>query len=390
MLIRDLPTPAVLIEQSRLENNLARMQARATDNGVRLRPHVKTHKSVEMARMQRQWGASGLTVAKPSEAEVFVSNGFDDVCIAYPCVAHHQLERIADLMDRARITFCVETIEGAELVSEFFDARGLSANVLIEVDTGYGRCGIRWDSAESIDFVSRLIALPGLHIVGILTHAGNAYAGPASEAEGITDYRKRIATEERDRMLEFARKIYEAGLGLPDREHFVISIGSTPTMTVFTNTEAAGFTINEIRPGNYIFNDAIQVALEVARPQDCALTVLSTVVSRHRDRRSHERLLIDAGRKVLTSDTGFETHGFGTVLHSASTMSPLPHANIHKLSEEHGWIEVSGGSTLAVGDRIRIVPNHACVVVNTQTRAFLVEGEKVVREIRIDARGMVA
>ena len=160
-------------------------------------------------------------------------------------------------------------------------------------------------------------------------------------------------------------------------------------MSAFTNTTLEGFTVTEIRPGNYVFNDAIQVALDVASIQDCALTVMSTVISRHRDQRSHERLFIDAGRKILTTDTGFKTDGFGTVLHSASTMHPLPHASLAKLSEEHGWLEVPGGSSLDVGDRVRVLPNHACVAINTQDSAYLVSGEEVVGKVNIDARGRV-
>jgi len=389
MLIRDLPTPTLLIDQARLESNLARMQARASDNGVHLRPHVKTHKSVELARMQRDAGASGITVAKPSEAELFVNGGFADVRIAYPAIARHHLERIAGLIDRARISFCIDTIEGARAASEFFEARGVSAEILIEVDCGYGRCGVTWNSDGSIDFVKAVAALKGLRITGILTHAGHSYSGPVNDDESAGEYVRRVGTEERDRMLVFARCLYEAGIKLPPREQFEISIGSTPTMSAFTNTVVDGFTITEVRPGNYIFNDANQVALGVARPRECALTVLTTVVSKHRDLHSHERVILDAGRKILTSDTGFDTNGYGLVVHSPTTMTPLPHAVVSKLSEEHGWMEVPGGSTLSVGDRVRIIPNHACTAVNTQNKAYLVSGDKVIREIRIDARGQV-
>ncbi|MFV1979694.1 MAG: alanine racemase [Rhodothermia bacterium] len=389
MLIRELPTPALLIEQARLESNLGRMQARASDHGVRLRPHVKTHKSVELARMQREAGSSGITVAKPSEAEPFVNGGVADVRIAYPAIARHHLERIVGLMDRARVSFCVDTIEGARAASEFFEARGISAEILIKVDCGYGRCGVTWDSDDSIDFVNAVVAMKGLQITGILTHAGHSYSGPVNDDESAAEYVRRIATEERDRMLAFARCLYEAGVELPAREQFEISIGSTPTMSAFTNTVVDAFTITEIRPGNYIFNDANQVALGVARPQDCALTVLATVVSKHRDLHSHDRVFLDAGSKVLTSDTGFGTNGYGLVIHSPTTMTPLPHAEVNKLSEEHGWVGIPGGSTLSVGDRVRVVPNHACVVMNTQNRAYLVSGDKLVREIQIDARGQV-
>ena len=134
-------------------------------------------------------------------------------------------------------------------------------------------------------------------------------------------------------------------------------------------------------------NDAQQVQLGSENLADCAMTVMATVVSRHRDERSNERLFIDAGRKVFTSDTGFNTDGYGLVLHSARTMTTLPHVHLSGLSEEHGWLRVTGGSTLAVGDRVRVVPNHVCVVMNTQNVAHIVSGEELVETIRIDARG---
>lgn len=387
MLVRDLPTPALLIEKSRLENNLERMQARAGDHDVRLRPHVKTHKSLTLARMQREAGATGITVAKPSEAEVFVNGGFDDVRIAYPAATGQHLERICSLMDLARISFCVDTLEGARAASDHFEERGMAASVLVEVDTGYGRCGIPWDSRSSVEFVRSVTEMAGIQTVGILTHAGNSYAGPANDAETAYESVQRVAAEEQDRMIDFAKNLYEAGLNLPPRDTFDISIGSTPTMSAFSGRQSDGFRVTEIRPGNYVFNDAIQVALGVARTQDCALTVLASVVSRHRDQRSHERVFLDAGRKVFTSDTGYGTRGFGIAVHSPKTMMPLPHTALGKLSEEHGWLTVPGGATVSVGDRVRVIPNHACVTMHTQERVFLVDGEQVIDEIAIDARG---
>jgi D-serine deaminase-like pyridoxal phosphate-dependent protein len=150
-----------------------------------------------------------------------------------------------------------------------------------------------------------------------------------------------------------------------------------------------GFRVTEIRPGNYVFHDAMQHALHVAGLRSCALTVLTTVVSRHRDRAGKERLFVDAGKKVITSDTGYGTDGYGILLYNARTMQPLPHAHITALSEEHGWLEVMGGSTLAVGNRVRFVPNHACVTVNTQDLMYVVEGDDVVDSLPVDARGRV-
>lgn len=390
MLVQDLPTPCVLIEEARLSNNLAAMAARAADNNVRLRPHVKTHKSVALARLQEESGAQGITVAKPSEAEVFVNAGVSDIRIAYVTASEHHLKKIAHLMSLAKISFCVDTLDGARAASGFFRDRGSEADVLVEVDTGYGRCGVPWDSAASIEYVRTVASLPGLNLVGLLTHAGNSYGAPGPDDASTIASVARVAAEERDRMLDFASRLFAAGAVKGDRESFEISVGSTPTMSAFQNTTTDGLRVTEIRPGNYIFNDAIQVALGVAPLRNCALTVLASVISKHRDKNgSHERVFLDAGRKILTTDTGYSTDGFGILLHSASTMNRLPHARIDKLSEEHGWVDVPGGSTVDVGDRVRIVPNHACVVMNTQRAAYLVDGERVVKEIVVDARGCV-
>ena len=391
MLIDDLATPCILIERFRMENNLQSMQTKAEANGVKLRPHTKTHKSLKLAQRQLDHGACGVTVAKVGEAEVFVKAGFDDVRIAYTIVGKDKLERIRALMSQARLSFCVDTLVGAKAASDFFFSTGSKAEVLIEIDGGYGRCGVRWDDRKSIDFARYVSELPGLRLVGILTHAGQSYSGPISEDETVMQALERVSATERDTMLEVAARFCETGIDgvIPDGS-FEISIGSTPSMRYFENGVFNGFSITEIRPGNYIFNDATQVGLSSAALKDCAATVLATVVSKQREHTGQERLFLDAGRKVLTSDTGYGTVGYGILLYSARTMEPLPHARVTGLSEEHGWVTVSGGATLSVGDRIRLIPNHACVTVNTQDKLMLVDGENVLESITVDARGRVS
>ena len=396
MHIESLPSPCILIEKKRLEANIERMQRMADEQQVSLRPHTKTHKSVVLARRQVEAGAYGLTVAKPGEAEVYANEGFSDIRIAYELIGSDKFDRILSLADKARISFCVDTEEGARAASAYFEANNAKAEVLVEVDAGYGRCGVRWDRRKSIDFVRFVDELPGLKLVGILTHAGQSYKGPASEQESKADALTRYSREERDRMIEFAITLHQAGIESaqpnvePSTSHrFEISIGSTPSMRYFKNNADQGFTVTEIRPGNYVFNDAIQEALGVASLQECSLTVQATVISKHRNPNGTERLFLDAGRKMFTSDTGANTHGFGIPLYNARTMQHLPHARISGLSEEHGWVHVPGGSTMDVGNRVRVVPNHACVVVNNQDHMYLIEGEDVVETLRVDARGRV-
>lgn len=389
MTISDLPTPCVLIEKSRLASNLQRMQEKADANGVQLRPHTKTHKSVVIAQKQIDQGAHGLTVAKVGEAEVFMANGFEDVRIAYNVVGNEKLERVRKLMDKGRISFCVDTLEGAQAASDFYAAAGTRADVLIEVDCGYGRCGVRWDQPQSLAFAQAVGKLPGLKLVGILTHAGNAYAGPKVAGETLDESLQRVAAEERDRMLEFAAAMHEANVAGVAPGSFEISIGSTPSMKYFENAEHKGFRVTEIRPGNYPFNDAIQHALTVAALKDCALTVYATVVSKQRNSDGSERLFLDAGRKVFTADQGYLTNGYGIILYNARVMHALPHAAITGLSEEHGWVTVPGASTLEVGNTVRVVPNHACVVVNNLDVLHLVDGNEVLETLSVDARGML-
>lgn len=386
MILSDLDTPCLLVEQRRLDANLRRMQERADAHSVALRPHLKTHKSVVIAERQRERGAQGITVAKPEEAEVFAEAGFDDIRLAYCVVGEQKYERLHRLMERGvRVSFCVDTVAGARLASAFFAERDATAEVLIEVDTGHGRCGIEWDSPHVPALAKTIRDLPGLRLIGLLTHGGQGYFGPR---EGETEHAALLRTmqEERDRLLDLAVRLHDAGVLAADAE---LSVGSTPTMSVFENAERGPFRITEIRPGNYVFHDAEQVALGAAKLSACALTVYATVVSKQPDERGGSHLFLDAGKKVFTSDTGYGTLGYGALLYNPERMVMLPHAELYALSEEHGWVRVPGASTLDVGDRVRVVPNHACVVVNTQDRFHLVDGETVVETLPVDTRGAV-
>ncbi|NNE46908.1 MAG: D-TA family PLP-dependent enzyme [Rhodothermales bacterium] len=383
MLVSDLPTPALLVEKSRLEANLAAVQARAEAQGVALRPHIKTHKCPELARLQVESGAQGLTVATVREAEAFAAAGFDDLVIAKEMVTEDAFTRIAALQEEGvRLAFCIDTLAGATAASHAF-AEHAGVDVLIEVDTGHHRCGVRWDDPEADDVVRRMTRLPGLRVRGLLTHGGQSYIGP-DEGETLREARVRAMREERDRLLAFAVQLGTARL--LDPAEAVLSLGSTPSFSVFENAEHDGFRITEARPGNYVFHDAMQVALGTAPMTACALTAQATVISTHRDDDGTDRVFVDAGKKTFTTDTGDGTSGYGVLLHSPSTMKPLPHARIVGLSEEHGWIDVPGGSTFDVGDRVRIVPNHACVAVAMQSALYVVEGDTVVDRWAVVAR----
>ncbi|WP_263818533.1 alanine racemase [Salinibacter sp.] len=387
MTISDLPTPALLIEQSRLQANLATMQARADANDVALRPHTKTHKSVALANEQRNRGAEGLTVATVHEAETFVAAGFDDVRVAYPVTGRNKHERLQALRADSKISFTVDTVAGADQASAVYAEADIPVDVLIEVDVGHGRCGVHWaDDAAAVTLARRIASLPGLHLAGILTHAGQAYDGP-SDGETETDALRRASRQERDRMLSVASALAETDGVNVTPDNFEISVGSTPSMAAFTNATRDGFRVTEIRPGNYVMHDAMQVALGAATLGDCALTVRTTVVSTQQKPDGTAHAFVDAGKKVFTTDTGYGTEGHGVALANAAQMGPHPNLHVDHLSEEHGWLTMTGDADLTVGDRLRIVPNHACVTVATQDTLHVVDGPSVVDRWSVDARG---
>ncbi|BBM68227.1 alanine racemase [Rhodothermus marinus] len=376
--IEALPTPAALIDRQRLLGNLREMQQRATQEGVALRPHAKTHKTPELARLQQELGATGITVATVDEAEAFVAAGLTDVRVAYPTVGTDRYERLHALMAQARISFCLDTPEAIRAASDFFAARGRQAEVLLEVDTGFGRTGVRWDDARRLVDCARLIQeSPGLRLIGLLTHAGQAYHGPGPD-ESPADALRRVAAEERDRLLAAAVTLQQAGLARPER--FELSVGSTPTAHYFTNRTEQGFRITEMRPGNYVFHDVMQVALGSCTRDACALTVLARVVSRKPDGRGGWWVFLDAGKKALATDQGYGTQGYGLPLYRPASRTPLPHAVLERLSEEHGWMHVRGGTTLQIGDRVQIVPNHACLIAPLLRRFYVLDGDEVVAE----------
>lgn len=385
MLVSDLSTPALLVDRRRLLANLDAMQARAEAWGVALRPHAKTHKSPALARLQRERGARGVTVATVDEAEAFAAAGFDDVRLAMPTVGPGKLERVAALADGGtRVSFTVDTPAGVRLAGRAFAGRTERVEVLIEVDTGHGRCGVPWDDADALAALAAQVhGADGLRLVGLLTHGGHAYGGPAEDQTPV-DALRQSSDAERDRLLSAAAVLGAADLLDPATAE--LSIGSTPGLSQFTPAERDGFLITEIRPGNYVFLDAMQVALGAARLTDCALICVGTVVSKRRSDGGTERVITDAGKKILTSDTGRGVEGYGVVLYSPRTMAVNPHARVTGLSEEHGWVDTPGGSIYDVGDPVFIVPNHACTAVATRGQLYVVEGDEVVETWETVAR----
>jgi D-serine deaminase-like pyridoxal phosphate-dependent protein len=258
--------------------------------------------------------------------------------------------------------------------SRVLSEAGRTVDVLVKVDVGLHRCGIDPEAAGAAEFVARVAELPGLAFRGLLSHAGHSY-GAASEAETAA-----IAATEARLLATLRDQAGAAGVRVEE-----ISVGSTPTARFSVREEG----ITELRPGNYIYYDRTQVALGSAAWDDCALTVLSRVVSRP----APDRLILDAGSKTLTSDLAKgagDVSGYGQVLESVDAARPDPALLIERLSEEHGAVRIrEGGSPLRPGDLVRIVPNHACVVSNMVDEVWLVNGDEVVDRLDVAARGRI-
>jgi D-serine deaminase-like pyridoxal phosphate-dependent protein len=359
--IEELSTPAVVVDLDVLERNVARMATAAREAGVRLRPHAKTHKCPAIARLQRAAGAWGLSVAKVGEAEVFADAGFDDLFVAFPVVGEDKGRRLLLLADRVRLAVGVDSVEGARTLARPFREAGRSLDVLLKVDVGYGRVGVLPERAGEV--ARRVAGLTGLRLRGVFTHAGHAYlAETRAEVE-------EIARLEGQRLAEAAAGLRADGLTVEE-----VSVGSTPTAR--GAMRAGGVT--ESRPGNYVFHDASQVALGTCGEGDCALTVVATVVSVP----APDRAVLDAGSKTLSSDP-LRPHpgGYGLLCGRSS--------RVEKLSEEHGVVAVAEGESFRVGERVRILPNHACVVANLHDCLVGVSGDQVEAILPVAARGKV-
>jgi D-serine deaminase-like pyridoxal phosphate-dependent protein len=363
MTTHDLDTPALLLDKKVLDRNVREMAKYCHEHNLGLRPHTKTHKMPEIARLQLEHGAAGITVAKLGEAEVMADAGIEDILIVYPLWGEKKWARLVDLAPRARITVAVDSLAVAAGISRAAKAAGKEIGIRAEFDTGFHRCG--WPiAAQSMDEIQEMIALPGLRWDGILVYPGHIMGDQTIREQDI------------ERENETMDTLFEL-LGSASIPYPVVSGGNTPA--AFASHRFHGLT--EIRPGTYVFNDRNTVDAESAEFVNCALTVLVTVVSTS----ASERAVIDAGSKTLSADRllSGERLGYGYVLgHSELKLDAL--------SEEHGHLSILGSSTINIGDRLRVIPNHVCTCINLHDRIFVVDGEDVVDEWKVAARGRVA
>ena len=371
MFLFELPTPQVIIDRERLLNNIRRVQDLASAAGISLRPHSKTHKSPTIARWQIDRGAAGICCAKVGEAEVMAAAGLANIRLAYP-INPSNAARLVALMERASLSIVIDHLAVARAWSDAMRRADRRLDVLVKVDVGFHRCGIDPDASGTPDFIRSVGSLPGLRLRGLLSHAGQGYqATSATELCAVARREVEILTRLRDRAARDAVALEE------------ISVGATPTLRY--SLQQPG--ISELRPGNYVYFDRTQLSLGAASLDDCAMTVAATVVSKP----AADRLILDCGSKTLTTDLarGFgPTPGYGAVLTPDGGAIDETLA-IERLSEEHAIVRVAGRTPLEPGDRVRVLPNHACAVANMVDEVLLVEGDGVIDALPVAARGRV-
>jgi len=352
---QDLDTPCVIIDLDKVDRNIARMQKIATDAGISLRPHAKTHKIPQLAHKQIQAGAIGITVAKLGEAEVMVASGIQEILIAYPIIGEKKLERLMRLAQQAQITVAIDSYEAAIGISTAAERTQTQIGILIEMDCGFGRVGLP-PGLPVLELAEKIVLLPGIKLKGILTFAGHSYDAPDEAAL------QKVGLEEGRLAMETAKLLREHDIPLE-----IISAGSTPTARFVSQVPG----ITEIRPGTYIFGDLMQVQIGAHQLNDCALTIKVTVISRP----AHNRAVVDAGTKIFTMDGDNSPLGTGRGL-----VVGHPGINVAWFTEEHGMLELSAEEeTLRIGDTLEIIPVHSCAVIN------MVDEVAAVRDNQVEA-----
>jgi len=369
MTLDRLPTPCALVDLDRLERNATAMSQQARRLGVRLRPHVKTHKCVEAARIQTAGGHGGITVSTLAEAHGFADAGFADITWAVP-VALDRLDECAELVRRTdRFRMLVDHPRAVAELEAFAAAQDFPFEVLLEVDCGHHRSGVDPDGPAAVRLAGSIHDSPHLELAGILTHAGQSYrCGSRAEAAAV-------ARHERNVMVAFAGRLRAAEMTVGE-----VSVGSTPTVSAAEDLTG----VTEVRPGNYLFFDAFQAAIGSCRLDEVAFSVLATVIGVYPERRE---LVVNAGALALSKDPGplhvDPSCGFGVVV-DATDQRSIPGLRVVSISQEHGVLRSDRplDPRWQPGSRLRILPNHACLAAACFDRFHVVRGIEVVDEWR--------
>jgi len=363
MNIKEISTPALTIDLDVLERNLDRMANYCRDHGLKLRPHTKTHKTPEVARMQMDRGAVGLTVAKVGEAQVMAASNPDEILVAYPIWGTEKLRRIAEMARERSILLSLDNEATAEGLSRAAGAAGATVGVLVEFDAGMHRCGLP-PGPECLELARKIEKMPGLKFRGLMAFPGNIWGTERDREKEVTQVAERF-----EKALEPFRR---AGMQVE-----IVSGGSTPS--AFMSHRVPGLT--EIRPGTYAYNDLNTFYQGVCGLEDCAARVVTTIVSTA----VPGRAMIDAGSKTLSSDPlgSGPAKGHGYVVEA-------PDAALIKLNEEHGHLDVSRSlHKFRVGDVVTVIPNHVCACVNMHDEVFIHRNGQVKGSWKVAARGKV-
>jgi D-serine deaminase-like pyridoxal phosphate-dependent protein len=364
MNLSELPTPALVLDAARVRRNAERMSERVKSMGARLRPHIKTHKCVEIARLQTTAHSAALTVSTLAEAGWFAARGFTDLTYAVPIEPGKFAAAIELARECERLALLTDDLETIAPLNAAARGANVRLELFLKVDCGYHRCGVEPHTKEAFEIPRRIGDASHLHFAGILTHAGHSYHSRT------LDELQSLAAHERDLMVEFAEALRRENIPVP-----VVSIGSTPTISTVEHLTG----VDEARPGNYIFYDAFQATLGSCRFEDCALTVLSAVV--HRDA-SRRKVVIDAGAIALSKDRGAvdldHASGYGRVLDVEGNDLGL---RVASLSQEHGVIEVEDAALfekLRTGTRLRLLANHSCLTAAQHPHYNVLEDGRIV------------
>jgi D-serine deaminase-like pyridoxal phosphate-dependent protein len=361
MHVSEIDTPALVVDLDILERNLRRVADYTKEHDLRLRPHTKTHKSTRIGKRQLESGAVGLTVAKVSEAEVMLGAEPADLLVAYPIIGRTKLERLMEVARRARVTVALDSSFAARQLSDAARAAQVEIGVLAEVDVGLGRVGVS-PGAQLLQLAQAIEKLPHLTFEGITFYPG--------QVKDVDEAGLRALAQVGELLHSILGEFRAAGM-----EVKIVSGGSTPTL--FHSHQLEG--LNEIRPGTYVYNDVNTVRSGGCALEDCAASVLATVVSTARP----GQMIVDGGSKTFSSDRLVNSAEvtFGHVVEA-------PGARFHKMNEEHGYIDITRSELeFSIGDRVHIIPNHICVAVNLHEQMYGVRGETVEEIWRVEGRG---
>jgi len=371
MKLETLKTPGLVLDIAKVKRNAETMSRRIKQFGADLRPHIKTHKCIEVARIQTAGHSGAVTVSTLAEARAFAANGFTKITYAVP-IESGKFNEAIEISRDCELSLITDDADVPGQLNDAAKQANVHLNLFLKVDCGYHRCGVEPANQAAIEIPRRISNASHLRFAGILTHAGHSY-NCQTKPELLA-----LARHERDLMADFGEALRKEVGQVP-----IVSIGSTPTITSVDHLDG----IDEVRPGNYIFFDAFQATLGSCSFDDCALTVLAAVVHRARDEGDKRKVIIDAGAIALSKDRGplglNPDCGYGRVLDLEGKDLNL---TVSEMSQEHGVMMAQDENTfdrLRVGSRVRVLANHSCLTAAQHSHYNVLEGENIVDHWRI-------